>query len=67
MNKYLLMLILVYLFFNFFKCLYLRDRERETVRKQGRGRERRSLKQAPGSEMSAQSWMQGSNPGTSRS
>ena len=43
-----------------------RERERETEIEQGRGREReretQNPKQAPGSELSAQSLMQGSNP-----
>ena len=46
--------------FSFFN-VYLR--ERETEREQGRDRERgkQNLKQAPGSEVSAQSGTQGSN------
>ena len=47
---------------------FLRERERE--HKQGRGkreRETQNLKQAPGSELSAQSLMWGSNPQTVRS
>ena len=49
--------------------IFGRDRERERESKQGRGRERetQNLKQAPGSELSAQSLMQGSNSQTVRS
>ena len=55
------------------KCLLLRERERERERelKQGRGRERQretqNPKQAPSSELSAQSSMQGLNSQTLRS
>ena len=50
-------------------CLFIFERQRETEHKQGWGGERgtQSLKQAPGSEASAQSPMQGSNPRTARS
>ena len=43
-----------------------RERERETARERGRVRERgrQNLKQAPGSELSAQSPIGGSNPQT---
>ena len=46
-----------------------RERERETEREWGRGREqgRQNLKQVPGSELSAQNTMRGSNPRTVRS
>ena len=46
-----------------------RERERETEYKWGRGRERgrQNLKQAPGSELSAQSLAWGSNFGMARS
>ena len=46
-----------------------RERERERESKQGRGRERKTqnLKQALGSELSAQSPMQDSNPQAMRS
>ena len=51
--------------------LFLRERERETEHEQGRSRERQretqNPKQPPGSELSAQSLMQGSNPQMSRS
>ena len=52
-------------FFN----VYLFLRQRETEHEQGRGRERETQnpKQAPGSEPSAQSPMQGSNSWTARS
>ena len=46
-------------FFNFDVYLFLRERERQTEHEQGRGRERererQNSKQAPGSELSAQS------------
>ena len=46
-----------------------RERERETEHEQGKGRERetQNLKQAPGSELSAQSPTQGPNPQAVRS
>ena len=48
-----------------------RERERERESEQGRGREReretQNLKQVPGSELTAQSPMRGSNPRTARS
>ena len=52
--------------FFFFKCFYLFLRQRETEHEQGRGRERetQNLKQAPGSELSAQSPTRGSNSQT---
>ena len=48
---------------NFFFNIYLLLRQRETEHEQGsiRERETQNLKQAPGSELSAQSPMQGSN------
>ena len=55
-------------FFNVY--LFLRERERERERESmsrggaERERETQNLKQAPGSELSAQSLMQGSNPQT---
>ena len=51
----------LYYFLNVY--LFLRARDRETECKQGRGRERETQnpKQAPGSELSAQSLIQGSN------
>ena len=51
----------------FFKCLFLK--ERKTEREWGRGRERETQnpKQALGSELSAQSPRQGSNPQTVKS
>ena len=62
----------------FFKFIFDRERERkrereggrESEHEWGRSRERgrhRIIKQAPGSEMSAQSPMYGSNPQTMRS
>ena len=55
-------------FFNFFN-VYLFLRQRETKHERGRVRERetQNLKQAPGSELSAQSPMRGTNPGALRS
>ena len=50
----------VYLFF-------LRERERESMSGGGAERETQNLKQAPGSELSAQSPTQGSDPQTARS
>ena len=57
----------LYFVFNFFS-VYLFLRERDTEREQGRSRERQTqnLKQAPGSELSAQSRMRGSNSQTAR-
>ena len=51
---------------NFFFNVYLFLRQRERQHEQGRGRERetQNVKQAPGSELSAQSPTQGSNSGT---
>ena len=52
--------------YSFLKCLFLRERERETEHEWGRGRDRQrqNLKQAPDSELSAQSLTQGSNSQT---
>ena len=44
-----------------------REREREQAGEEQRGRETQNAKQAPGSELSAQSPMRGSNPRTVRS
>ena len=57
----------VYFFFNVY--LFLRERETDGVQvgEGQRERETHSLKQAPGSELSAQSLMQGSNSRTVRS
>ena len=54
------------IFFFFFNVPFS---QRETEHEWGRGRDRgrQHLKQAPGSELSAQSPTQGSNPGTTRS
>ena len=50
--------------------MFMRERERERAceHEWGRGRERgrQNLKQAPDSELSAQSWTQGSNLQTAR-
>ena len=53
----------------FIYFLRQREREREKQLEKGRGRERETQnpKQAPGSELSAQSPMQGLNPWTVRS
>ena len=50
-----------------FKCLFLRDRELEHEWGRNRERGRQNLKHVPGSELSAQSPMQGLNPQTMRS
>ena len=58
------------IFFNFCNVyLLLRDRERQSVSGGGAERERKTqnLKEAPGSELSAQSPTQGSNPQAVRS
>ena len=52
-------------FFNV--CLFLRETGRQSERGRGRDRETQNLKQAPGSEPSAQSPTRGSNPRTMRS
>ena len=52
----------VYLFFE-----RVRERERQSVSRKGAERETRNPKQAPGSELSAQSLTWGSNPQTVRS
>ena len=67
--------LFIYLFFIFFLIffnIYSFLRQRETEHEQGRGRERGRHRipnrlQAPGSELSAQSPMQGSNSRTARS
>ena len=58
---------LKYFFFNV--DLFLRERERESEPERGRGRERetQNMRQAPGSELSAQSPTRGSNSPTARS
>ena len=60
---------LFFFFFNFFKVVYLFLRQRETEHERGRVKERETQnpKQAPGSELSAQSPTRGSNPRTARS
>ena len=58
-----------FFFFNFLN-VFIFERERETQHRQGKGqreRETRSLKQAPGSELSAQSPTRGWNSQTTRS
>ena len=57
------------LYFLMFICLQLREREKEQVNAQvGEGqRETQNVKQAPGSELSEQSPMRGSNSRTVRS
>ena len=52
---------LIFLMFIYF---WERERETECEQQKGRERERENLKQNPGSELSAQSPMQGSNPQT---
>ena len=48
--------------------MFIFERVRETEHEQGRGRERaQTLKEAPGSELPAQSPMQGLNPQAARS
>ena len=54
------------IFLRFYLFLRERDTERQNMGR-GRGRRRLNLKQAPGSKLSAQSWMQGSNSQTVRS
>ena len=56
----------IYIFLMF---IFERERERERESDQGRGRERgtQNPKQAPGSELSAQSLTRGSNSRTARS
>ena len=51
----------------FFKFIFERERERERTREEQRERETQNPKQAPGSELSVQSQMQGSNSQTVRS
>ena len=57
-------IIFLFFFFNFFN-LFLRELEHKWRR--SRERETQNLKQTPGSELSAQSLMWGSNPQTVRS
>ena len=57
-------LVFLHFIFNFFKCLTDRERARAA---RGRQRKTQNLKQALGSELSAQSSMLGSNPRTRRS
>ena len=55
-------------FFKFFKCLFIFERERQSVSGGGqRERETQNPKQTPGSELSAQSLTWGSNSQTARS
>ena len=62
---------LVFIIIIFFLCLFLRERESERDRTQEekgqRERETQNLKQAPGSQLSAQSPMRGLNLQTVRS
>ena len=45
-----------------FKCLFIFERQRDSMSREGqRERETQNLKQAPGSELSAQSLTRGSN------
>ena len=55
----------MHIFLFFFLCLFITERQRDTEHEQGKGREMetQNLKQAPGSELSAQSRMRGSNSG----
>ena len=58
--------VFVFVFFLTF-IQFLRDRERQSMRGEGqRQRETQNPKQAPGSELSVQSPMWGSNPQTLR-
>ena len=54
-------------FFNFKKCLFIFEREAKCEQGRGRKRGRQNLKQAPSSELLAQSLMWGLNSGTVRS
>ena len=56
-----------YLFFKFFLMFIYFDRETESQQRRDRDRETQNPKQAPGSELSAQSLMWGSNSRTLRS
>ena len=52
----------LFVYFHFFKCLFIFERERETEHERVEAeRETWNPQQAPGSELSAQSLMQGSN------
>ena len=62
-----MLVLFLFFFFNFFKCLFFeseRERDRGQVGKGQRERETQNLKQSPGSELSAQSLMWGSNSST---
>ena len=61
--------LFVCLFFSFFNFMFTFERERKTKDEQERHRDRdiQNLKQAPGSELSAQSLTWGSNSQTTRS
>ena len=53
----------LFFFFIFLMLIYfLREWERHSLSRGGAEREAQNLKQAPGSELSAQSQMRGSNP-----
>ena len=70
MSKSFCFVFLGFFFFWVFFNVYLFLRQRETEREWGRGRERgetQNQKQAPGSELSAQSPTRGSNSRTVRS
>ena len=54
-------------FLIFLMFLFIFDRERAQAGEGERDRDTQNLKQAPGSELSAQSSMRGSNPQTARS
>ena len=56
-----------FFFLNFLKCLFILERETGQVGQGQRERESQNRKQAPGSELSAQSWMRGSNSQAMRS
>ena len=56
----------LFIFFNVYLFLRQTERERERHTERGRERETQNLKQAPGSELSAQSRTQGSNSRTVR-
>ena len=58
---------LYFFFFLIFKCLFLRGRDRARAGEGQKKGETEILKQAPGSEVSAQSPTWGLNPPTARS
>ena len=60
-------LFLSFFLFLFYIYLFLRDRERQSTSRGGAERDTQNPKQVPGSELSAQSPMQVSNPWTVRS